>query len=41
MSVKPFYIGTCEAISNNEKKIAFEPSHDQLAPFFIQDPFGL
>jgi len=41
MSVKPFYVGTCEAISNDEKKIAFDPSTNQLTPFPIQDPFGL
>ena len=42
MQLKPFYVGTCEAKSNNANCIPFTPSLDNpLAPFLIQDPFGL
>ena len=42
MSFEPFYVGTCEAKSNNENCIVFKPPSDNsLAPFLIQDPLGL
>jgi serine protease Do len=42
MSFKPFYVGTCEAKSNNENCIPFAPLlNEPLTHFPIQDPFGL
>jgi len=43
MTFKPFYIGTCENIANNEKPVAFKPISEKtlFEPFLIQDPFGL
>jgi len=43
MSFKPFYVGTCENIANNEKPIVFKPTLEEtpFEPFLIQDPLGL
>ncbi len=43
MSFKPFHVGTCENIANNERPLAFKPISEAtpFEPFLIQDPFGL
>ncbi|WP_175511169.1 serine protease [Collimonas sp. OK307] len=42
MTFDPFYVGTCEALVNNERKLPFDyPPGAPLTPFEIADPFGL
>lgn len=42
MRFEPFYVGTCESVIANDRKLPFEYQPEApLAPFELGDPFGL